>query len=165
MTGMKRCRGHVVGLLAAFLSALSSGCSSPDDSSNGRVNIASEVIGDRRVPFTPMDDPQFGEFFTQHHRIAIAMAEHAIERGASAEVKALASKIRDRQARELQILQQAESAVSDSNTVGEMPDDPHITSDMIAMRPLSGAQLDRMFLIDMIPHQAAGLPPAHVITL
>lgn len=40
------------------------------------------------------------------------------------------------------------------------PADPHMLAEMATMKALSGAALDRKFLEEMIPHHAAGLPPA-----
>ena len=39
--------------------------------------------------------------------------------------------------------------------------DPVMEREMALMRTLSGAELDRMLLREMIPHHASGLEPAH----
>jgi uncharacterized protein (DUF305 family) len=137
---------------------------SPSGGSGGTTAApaSSEVVGDRRVPFTPEDDREFAEFFIEHHEMAIDMSQHVLERGENAEVQALAQRIVDEQTEELGILRTADMAIGDSQPVPPpMPPDPHTEADMTAMSDLSGAELDQAFLLDMIPHHAGGLPPAH----
>jgi uncharacterized protein (DUF305 family) len=122
----------------------------------------SEVVGDRRVPFTPENDREFAEFFIEHHQMAIDMSQHVLERGENPDVQALAQSIVDAQTEELGILRTAVTEIGDSQPEPPgMPPDPHTEADMAFMADLSGAELDQAFLLDMIPHHAGGLPPAH----
>ncbi len=128
----------------------------------GAPRSSADIVGDRRVPFSPDNDLEFSQFFIEHHQMAIDMAEQVLERGESMEVRALAQRIVDEQTEELQTLEAAVSAIGSAQAAPpETPPDPHTEADMEFMQTLSGAELDEMFLLDMIPHHAAGLPPAH----
>jgi uncharacterized protein (DUF305 family) len=115
-------------------------------------------VGDRRIPYTPAGDAEFAAFFAEHHQMAIDMAKIEIAKGSSADVKALATRIRDAQTAELAILEAAKTALG--VVVPPAPADPHTEADMAMMPSMSGAALDQMFLTDMIAHHAAGLAPA-----
>lgn len=120
---------------------------------------ADQTIGDRRMPFSPADDAQFSAFFAEHHRIAIAMADMEVSKGAAADVKALAAGMSHSQSNELKVLESALAALTEDTA--QTPADAHMEADMAQMMSLSGPDLDRMFLQEMIPHHAAGLAPAH----
>lgn len=120
---------------------------------------ADAPIGDRRMPYTPMSDVEFAAFFADHHRMAIEMADWEAAHGASAEIKAMAASMSKNQTAELKVFEDALAALGD--TVAPQPADPHIEAEMAGMKKMSGASLDEMFLLDMIPHHAAGLAPAH----
>jgi uncharacterized protein (DUF305 family) len=123
---------------------------------------SADIVGDRRVPFSPENDREFAQFFIEHHQMAIDMANEEVERGGNAEVQALAQRIVDKQTQELDTLQAAVTAIGSTQPAPpNTPEDPHTTADMHYMAGLSGVELDKMFLLDMIPHHAAGLPPAH----
>jgi uncharacterized protein (DUF305 family) len=122
----------------------------------------SELVGDRRVPFTPQNDREFAEFFIEHHQMAIDMSQHVLERGENPDVQALAQSIVDAQTEELGILRTAVTEIGDAQPEpAPMPSDPHTEADIAFMADLSGTELDQAFLLDMIPHHAGGLPPAH----
>jgi uncharacterized protein (DUF305 family) len=116
-------------------------------------------VGDRRNPYTPMSDVEFAAFFADHHHMAIEMADWEAAHGASAEIKAMAASMSKTQTAELKILEDALAALQE--TVAPQPPDAHIEAEMAEMKKMSGASLDEMFLLDMIPHHAAGLAPAH----
>ncbi len=117
------------------------------------------IQGDRRIPYTPRSDLEFAEFFMAHHQMAIDMALEVTERGSNPKVKAMAEQIIEAQTAEIMTLQ----AVLDqlSGTVPLAPVDVHAETDMESMSAATGAELDQMFLLEMIPHHAAGLAPAH----
>lgn len=126
----------------------------------GAVNREALAIeGDRRIPYTPTNDLAFVEFFIAHHQMAIDMATEETERGDSAAVIAMAKKMIAAQTAEIKTLETVKEQLS--GTVPDMPDDPHSTADMTRIKAASGAELDRAFLLDMIPHHAAALAPAH----
>jgi uncharacterized protein (DUF305 family) len=116
--------------------------------------------GDRRIPLTP-DDVAFIDFFVPHHEMAIAMAEEQIARGADTELKDMAQSMRDTQQAEIDTMLAVRVEVAGSDVVPTPPHDPHMMAEMEQMEQLSGAELDRVFLEEMIPHHAAGLPSAH----
>jgi len=162
--------------LCAILSAVVAiGCS--DDSSsvsgaggNGSVAGAGgagknslpqalQVEGDRRVPYTPTTDLAFAEFFIGHHQMAIDMAKEEVDRGDDPEVVAMARDVIQAQTAEIETMQRIKSQLSGS--VPDMPGDPHADAEMHAAMHASGAELDRLFLLEMIPHHASALPAAH----
>jgi uncharacterized protein (DUF305 family) len=123
---------------------------------------AAPILGDRRVPFSPDNDREFAEFFIEHPQMAVEMANHVMERGESPEVIALAQSVVEQQTAEIGVLESAIEAIGSSQAAPPpSPEDPHTTADMSFMEGLSGADLDEMFLLDMIPHHASGLPVAH----
>lgn len=119
------------------------------------------LIGDRRIPLTPVDDTEFVDFFISHHEMAMMMAEQVVERGSNAEVKALAQRIVADQTSEVQTMKAARLELEGDDEPPPMPADPHGDPEMHEMMQASGGELDRMFLEEMIPHHAAGLPTAH----
>lgn len=124
----------------------------------GDEDVGERYVGDRRIPYTPANDAEFAAFFAEHHEMAIGMARMEIAQGADADTIALATSIRDTQTAELAILAAAESALGVE--VATAPADPHGDADLAMMQTISGAELDRMFLVEMIAHHAAGLAPA-----
>ena len=127
----------------------------------GSVTDAVEITGDRRIPFTPETDREFTHFFIEHHQMAIHMAEMVVESGATPAIQELAERMVTAQTAEIETLREVEEQLQDQPEPPAMPADPHHEADMEHMMTLTGAELERMFLLDMIPHHAAGLPPAH----
>ncbi|HET9931060.1 MAG TPA: DUF305 domain-containing protein, partial [Polyangiaceae bacterium] len=123
----------------------------------GRADFG--LAGDRRVPLTP-GDLTFIDFFVPHHKMAIEMAKLAIANG-SADVKQMATMMRDTQQQEVDIMLAVRLELAGSATVPEPPRDPMMMAHMEHMKTLSGASLDQMLLEQMIPHHAAGIPTAH----
>ena len=136
----------------------------PDASADGGVTPSSDdtaVIADRRVPYTPADDTAFIDFFVPHHQNAIEMATMVIEKGAHAEVKALAQRIKDAQTAEIAKMKAARQQIAGSPDSPSPPPDQQMMAEMAKLMTLSGAALDILFLQEMIPHHAAGLSPSH----
>jgi uncharacterized protein (DUF305 family) len=117
------------------------------------------VVGDRRIPYTPVSDLAFAKFFIAHHEMAIQMAEDAADRGSNAEVISMAESMIATQTAEVTMLEEASRELSDE--VPPEPADPHADAELDHMKNLSGADLDREFLLEMIPHHASALAPAH----
>lgn len=155
--------------LVLAASAQLAGCSdSEEDRDSSVVSTAGgqnrggvPIEGDRRIPFSPANDLEFAEFFVAHHEMAIHMAEEQIDRGENAQVRAMAQAVVEDQTREVDLLRQALAELGGGDDPSRQPEDPHVQADMGAMSMLPGAALDEMFLLDMIPHHAAGLPVAH----
>lgn len=150
-----------IGQMRMLLTQLSHETSGEDDAPAmaGRPDFGLE--GDRRIPLTPADDTEFVDFFISHHEMAVMMAEQVVERGSSPEVKALAQRIVTAQTSELQTMKTARLELEGSEEPPPMPSDPHGDPEMDAMMEATGTELDRMFLEEMIPHHASGLPTAH----
>ena len=117
-------------------------------------------VGDRRIPFTPANDRAFVDFFVEHHRMAVDMAKHEVQHGEHAEVKAIAQQMIDVQSAEIEQMEGIAAELADS-ALPAMPPDPHSDADMDHMETVHGAELDAMFLTEMITHHASGLPVAH----
>lgn len=117
------------------------------------------VAGDRRIPYTPTTDLEFVDFFIMHHQMAIAMAEHTAAHGSAADVKAIAQAVIDAQSAEVDTLLTIRAQLD--GVVDPPPEDPHAVAEMAAMEGMSGAELDAAFLLEMIPHHASALGPAH----
>jgi uncharacterized protein (DUF305 family) len=162
-TELTRVRGCFAGfVLASAMAVTALGCSSDNArTSGGNAPVRSEAVGDRRIPFSPMNDREFAQFFAEHHQMAIDAATMEAANGANADAKALAKRIIDSQTAELQVLNAALVATTDEKELPPAPSDPHMQAEMDHMMVLSGAALDQMFLIDMIAHHAAALAPAH----
>lgn len=165
----------VVGLAAALAAA---GCGSsskgpsdagsdrpirnlPTDSGSGGADSSASFVGDRRIPLTPSDDVQFIDFFVPHHQAAIDMATMEIDRGGDAAVKALAQQMKTSQTDEIATMRQARQALTGAADSPAPPADAHMQADMQVMMGLSGADLDKVFLEEMIQHHASALPTAH----
>jgi uncharacterized protein (DUF305 family) len=120
-----------------------------------------QLVGDRRVPYTPPNELGFTDFFIVHHEMAIKMADLVIAKGADAEVKTLATTIKTTQTKEIADMKAVRRELRASESPTPAPPDPLMVAEMARMQTLAGAALDRMFLEEMIPHHAAGVPTAH----
>ena len=128
-------------------------------SSSPRAELAA-VVGDRRVPFAPPNDRAFVDFFVDHHRMAVMMAELEVMHGDRADAKAMAQRMIDMQSGEIDAMKRIASRLADPATA-PVPADPHAEADMDHMSMIEGSDMDEMFLTEMIVHHAAGLPVAH----
>jgi uncharacterized protein (DUF305 family) len=129
-------------------------------SDGGAAGEETALVGDRRVPYTPPNDLGFTDFFIIHHEMAVEMAALVIDRGASGEVRSMATMMRQTQLREIMEMKAARLALGAPEDPTPAPPDPIMEGEMAHMRTLSGSELDRMFLEEMIPHHAGGLPTA-----
>jgi uncharacterized protein (DUF305 family) len=127
--------------------------------SAGRPDFGLE--GDRRVPLTPEDDVTFIDFFVPHHQMAIEMADHVIAHGSDPTVKAMATTMKETQTREVELMLDKREELAGSAEPEPMPADPHATQEMQEMMQLEGAELDEMFLREMIVHHSTALPTSH----
>jgi uncharacterized protein (DUF305 family) len=154
---------------AAASSSPDAGAAAPDtggvgdggSSVDGAPASGVAVRGDRRVPFTPNNDVEFVDFFVPHHQMAIDMAQMLIDRGADPELKAMANKMKADQTAEIGEMRTARLALTGSANSPAPPPDPTQSRHMAHMMTLGGADLDRMFMVDMIAHHASALPAAH----
>jgi uncharacterized protein (DUF305 family) len=137
------------------------GAGGAEAGAGGQNGEAEDLVGDRRIPFTPQTDREFIHFFIEHHEMAVEMAEVVVDKGSRADVRQLAEEIIAAQTREIEVLRDADEELQNQPEPPEMPADPHQDADMEHMMTMTGTTLDRMFLLDMIPHHAAALPVAH----
>lgn len=108
-------------------------------------------------------DVMFAQMMVPHHQQAVEMADLALTKAESPEVKALATKIKAAQGPEIQTmsgwLQQwgapATTGGMDHGTDGMMTD-----ADMSRLRDASGAQFDRLWLTMMVAHHEGALTMA-----
>jgi uncharacterized protein (DUF305 family) len=117
--------------------------------------------GDRRIPLTPANDIEFIDFFVPHHVMAIEMAEQVVARGQDPEVRAMAEEARDSQRAEVEKMRAVRESMTGAAESPAPPRDRHMQPEMAEMMTLNGLELDRMFLREMTPHHAAGIPTAH----
>lgn len=116
---------------------------------------------DNRTPQHPRGDVELIDTLVPHHRMAVHMAEMELERGADAEVKAMAERvIRDQNAEIAELLAIRSRLKGGCTEVADLRD-RHMEEDMQKMMEMSGAELDLMFVDDMIPHHAGALQFTH----
>jgi uncharacterized protein (DUF305 family) len=108
----------------------------------------------------PEGDVAYIDMLTKHHQGALEMANHEIERGASAELKAMAAMMKQDQQAEIDLMQQIRQEIAPDED-NDAVDDPHMLADMEHMATLSGGPLDEMFIRDMIPHHAGAVMMSH----
>ena len=114
------------------------------------------AAADTKAMSAPQDDHTFAMHMADHHRHGIAMADHVIAKGSSADVKAMARKIRSQQQKELAKLE-AHKPADKSGHHAPMPKDPDMERAMSELKASSGAKADALFLQNMIVHHAQAL--------
>lgn len=115
---------------------------------------------DNRTPQHPRGDLELIDTLVPHHQMAIEMADMEIQRGESAEVKAMAEKMKHDQSEEIAQLLAIRAELTGCTRVTKFPD-PHMQRGMKTMMDMSGRELDLMFVEDMIPHHASALQFSH----
>jgi uncharacterized protein (DUF305 family) len=149
------CRAPLLACIAACSLTFVSACDDDDDPAAGDDR---SLVGDRRVPLTP-DDELFVDFFIPHHEDAVMMAQMVVERGEREDVKQMARMIIQVQTAELERMRAVRNELTGSEEAPAV-NDPHMDADMERMRSMSGAELDEMFMEEMIAHHGAALPTA-----
>lgn len=133
----------------------------PGDMGEGPNGAPSVTFrGDRRSAFVPKNDLEFIDFFIVHHEQAVMMMDVELERGSRTDVRETAEEMKKQQSREIAELRAKRMAMTGSGEPTSAPPDPHMDADMAAMRAASGEEVDRLFIVDMIPHHGAGIAPA-----
>jgi uncharacterized protein (DUF305 family) len=132
----------------------------PDDCNSEAYANAYFATKDQRVPFAPQDDTQFIDTMVPHHEMAVMMADMELEHGSNAGVKAMVQMMKDAQLAEIAEMKASRQEIAGSSDIPKM-DDAHMKADMQAMESLRGAELDRHFLEEMLPHHAGALVVAH----
>ena len=160
-TSMKKLVTVVVSLLLAFTA-----CGSDD-------NPAIEAPGGDESSGEAADghndaDVAFAQGMIPHHEQAIEMADMVLERGASAEVKALSTRIKEAQAPEIELMRGwlgdwGEETTEEAPHAGMgSSDEPTMMTEaeMDDLEKASGAELDKMFLEMMIRHHEGAIAMA-----
>lgn len=114
-----------------------------------------------------MTDAQFVPMMIQHHRDGIEMARVAEQKAATAEVKALAAKIRAAQERDVPELQRFQkNSTGTTGTAGQ--DEAHAAMmreqsqiSIARVRDASGKDVDRAFLEEMASHHQMAIDMVH----
>lgn len=105
--------------------------------------------------YLPEGDVAFIDCMVPHHQMAVAMAQHVVERGSADAVKALAGRIIAAQTGEIAAMRAARREITGAEEAS-YPEE--YAADMVEMLArLDGASLDAMFLDAMVPHHASGI--------
>lgn len=128
--------------------------------SAGCQNGSKSDLGSCEIPAIPANDVEFIDQLAPHHAAMIDMADEVIARGADADVKTMAQQMKDAQNEEIAKMEVARQELT-GRSVGDPIEDPHSDQDMAEMAELSGIELDRAFLVHMIPHHADAVAVAH----
>ena len=111
-----------------------------------------------------MTEPTFLEEMVPHHESALQMAQMALAKGNSPEVRGLADEILATQQVEIALMR-----AMYRDAFGEELDPsaggPHASVDMSELEATSGAEFDRVFLRMMIPHHASAITMSESVTM
>ena len=127
---------------------------------------AQERAGSQQHSMKGMSEAEFVPMMVKHHQDGIAMAQHEEQNGSSAEVKALAAKIRQSQERDLPELKQHAQHVAGSakGTSGHDAHDKQMEQQsqavMKRLKSASGQALDHAFLEEMAKHHQQAIDMA-----
>lgn len=144
---------------AVALAALLTACGSHDDGSHSGGDHASAIVEGRP------GDIVFAQMMIPHHAQALDLADLALERDTSAEVRALAEQIRDAQDPEIATMTAwlgawgAETSDEDHSGMAGMVAE----SDLAALADLSGPAFDEQWLRLMIAHHEGALTMAQQV--
>ena len=162
---MNPMRRRLTASLAAVALAITlAACSGGTDAGEGP---ASEQ-GSQSAAATHNDaDTQFAQLMIVHHQGAIEMADLAIDQASSAEVKALAERIRSAQGPEIDLMtgwlnswgeDTSHDMGMDDMDMGRMDMDGMSQSDVMAeLENLEGAEFDQAFLERMVAHHRGAI--------
>ncbi|MER5198556.1 DUF305 domain-containing protein [Streptomyces sp. NPDC002755] len=169
--------------VAAFVTAalVLAACGNSDDSSGGahtggRGSASSPASADATAGAHNAQDVSFAQGMIPHHQQALEMAELAVDRASSEEVKDLASRIEAAQDPEIKTIGGwltswgEDVPTTSGSTADPMPGMDHSAgsampgmtagSDMDALEKASGAHFDTMFLTLMIGHHKGAVDMA-----
>lgn len=110
----------------------------------------------------PYSDVMHLDHMIEHHQMALDMARAVGERGASPEVRQLAQAVIRSQATEIDSMKAWRARwFADAPASPAMPAEHAammgMHMDMTGLQATSGAELDRLFLLDMIPHHGGAV--------
>ncbi|SDP62909.1 Uncharacterized conserved protein, DUF305 family [Pedococcus dokdonensis] len=150
-----------------------SACGGADTDHNGMTGMNGMGTASSSATSTAKVDPadvMFAQTMVPHHQQAVQMADLALTRASSADVKALATKIKAAQDPEIATMTGwlgtwgAPTGSADMNGVAGMnhgSDGMMSQADMTKLSQASGAQFDRMWLTMMVAHHQGALTMAN----
>ena len=110
---------------------------------------------------SPRSDVEFIDAMIPHHEMALEMTDVVLQKGSSAEVKAMARAMKDAQTVEIAEMKTIRTRVGGSTEAPTAHHDDHMQADMEKLMAASGDALDRLFLEEMLPHHAGAITMAH----
>lgn len=113
------------------------------------------------VTTTPRGDVEFIDAMIPHHEMALEMTDVVLQKGSSAEVKAMAQAMKDAQTVEIAEMKTIRTRVGGSTEAPMAHHDEHMQADMEKLMAASGDTLDRLFLEEMLPHHAGAITMSH----
>lgn len=108
----------------------------------------------------PDSDTDYIDNLVPHHQEAIEMADVEIAKGTRPDVRDMAQQMKTVQAQEIEEMQRIRARVAGSERVDPMRD-PHASQDLARLQAATGAQVDTLFLENMIPHHAGAVSLSH----
>jgi len=111
-------------------------------------------------PPIPASDADYIDDLVPHHQQAIDMADVEIAKGTRAEVRDMAQQMKATQQQEVAKMQGIRARVAGSDRVAPMRD-PHGEDDLASLQAATGAQVDTLFLENMVPHHAGAVSLSH----
>lgn len=140
----------LAGLAAATIGIGVIGCGGSGNSMGGGANAYT-------IPFIPRNDVQYIDALVPHHVMAIDMAQMVLDRGSSAQIKAIAQAIKDAQGPEIAMMKSVRKTLTGSDVIPAAPMDSYLDKMMMDMGAMSGNELDMMFLKSMIGHHSEAI--------
>ena len=140
----------LAGLAAALVGVGILGCGGSGDGINAGANAYT-------IPFIPKSDVQYIDAMVPHHMMAIDMSQMVLDRGASAQIKAIAQALKDAQGPEIAMMKSVRKTLTGSDVIPAAPMDPYLDKMMMDMGGMSGNELDMMFLKSMIGHHSEAI--------
>lgn len=135
--------------LCAFAFSLLSACGSDDTSPE---SVAPPPI--------PSSDVALIDNLVPHHEMAMEMADIEIARGTRDDVKMMAQMMKTTQQDEIARMRAIRLRVEGSDQIASL-EDPHGQIDMSKLGAATGADVDRVFLENMVPHHAGAVSLSH----
>jgi len=158
---------RIVTAISAVALLTAAGCSSGSGATTSiPAAVAPETTLTSNASISHNDaDATFAQGMIPHHTQAVEMAQMAIAKGANAEVKALAERIKAAQSPEIEQMRGWLTAWGAPESLGamDMGGQGMMSKDeMTSFSALSGAALDRKFLETMIAHHEGAITMAKV---
>ncbi len=136
--------------VATVAAAFVVGCGGSGTAPNSTTNAYT-------IPFIAQNDVQYIDALVPHHIMAIDMAQMVLDKGSSAQIKAIAQAIKNAQGPEIAMMKTVRKALTGSDVIPAAPKDVYLDKMMMDMEAMTGAELDMMFLKSMIGHHSEAI--------